>query len=89
MQQLNIAITKLELGVRPLLRLRAARRFNAAKLKTGEKTRLTWRSEVHIYFTLSGCVKLVPLARGSQKARFTQPLREKFALLSTGQIQPR
>ena len=26
-------------------------------------------------------MKVVPLASGSQEARFTQPLREKFALL--------
>ena len=36
-------------------------------------------SEVHI----TGCVKLMPAARGIQEAGFAQPLKGKLALLST------
>ena len=38
------------------------------------------------YLSLRGGRKLVRTARGSQEAGFTQPLRDKFALLSTKNI---
>ena len=41
------------------------------------------------HFSLSGCVKLMPVARGrgSQEAGSTQPLTDKIALLSTGRVR--
>ena len=39
------------------------------------------------YFSLRGCVKFAPAAIRSQEVGFTQPLREKFASLSTSWTQ--
>ena len=44
------------------------------------KWRLPFNWSKYAFFSLRGCVKLSPAARGSKEARFTQPHRDKLAL---------